>query len=551
MKSLPIEVWNQVFILLHQQDKLECMAVCSLWRNVIENYSLFHTVRVSSEEQLNRLIQKVQQEPTKGNRVERLIFDVDCIKHYDLDILPFLFPNIHVFIFSKTFDQCDIPLTKRLSPHPWHNIEHMAEYLRNSHTTQTLSTSQCLHLTTLTIYGKMGHSGSEFIELLANAPSLRSLTISFYSFKLSDFELLHQHVPQLGSLSIENADINCNTIPHDIQPALSMHTFNLKPSSVYPGRHEITLLQYLGKKYPNLLEFSHGVYVLNEEEYSTKRVLNDGYAPMMGALGPKLKSFSLIYYDMDVYPFEVMDNAGCQINKLTLSYVEDRAMRQLIQSHQVRYIQRLTLTALLKFSSLEWLKEFRALKELTLCFPYPGENKRFQDIHIDKLLNWIGKTLETLRLDVVHFTYATHFWTIAAYPYLKSMALRNVALPSDFSQFISNSLPHLRNLVLDHCIWRDPNLSLPNINLSSLKIVEDLDEEDERILVTTLNPNEQRWYSAKPIKNILYYENQFDIGDLAVYPAMSSVPFDKFNGTAVIRIKCKSIQNIFIVNSMS
>jgi hypothetical protein len=549
MKSLPFEVLNQIFVLLHQQDKLECMVVNSLWKSVIESYSLFHTVRISSEEQLNKVIEKVQQEPVQGSRVERLIFDVDSIKHYDLDMLPFLFPNIHVFIFSKTFDQCEIPFTKRLSPHPWHNIERMAEYLRNAHTTQTLSAGACFHLTTLTIYGKMGHSGSCFIDLLANAPCLKSLIISFYSFTLSDFERLHENVPSLVSLSIENADINCNTAPLAIQAASTMRIFHLKPSSVYPGRQEITLLQYLGKKYPNLCEFSHGVYVLNEQECSTERVLNDGYASMMGALGPKLKAFALIYYDMDIYPFKVMDRVGCRINQLTLSYVGDRAMTQLAESSQADSIQTLTLTALLEFTTLKWLKEFKALKELTLSFPDPGENERFQNINMDEL-NGIGNTLETLRLDVVHLTCMSILTPPPQYPLLKTLILRSVWLPAEFSHFINNTLAHLRNLVLDHCIWTVDQLALPDIDLACLKIIEDL-EQDERILVHTLNNDETRWYSAKPIKNILYYENQFDTGDLAVYPAMSSLPFDAFEGDPFITLVCHSVNNVFIVNTMN
>ncbi|KAI8887993.1 hypothetical protein K501DRAFT_330216 [Backusella circina FSU 941] len=544
MNNLPFEILNQIFVLLHSQHKVECMTVCRQWRHVIESSSLFHTIRVSDMTQMNKLIERVQREPTQGTKVERLILDLEPSDGFDMETIPILFPNVRVFIAFNIMEDAGYNTSTERSapPHPWHNhIEHIAEYASGINIPQLLTSSMCLRLTKLSIYGNDEQHGRYIIDLLVNAPALKTLSILGFCFNLTDFESLHKNVPNLQSLSIDDTEINCDIKNADIKPATSVTTFELKSTGVFLAKDEIELLLYISKKYPNLLELSYGVVILDEVDYDLGMVYHDGLVPFMKGLGTRLNTLSLGLNNEIIFPFELLDNAGCQIKKLVLGLImEQPILEQLARSSQVESIQVLIVNYIVNCNTLNWLKGFRNLKELNLCHPFQRELSKKKMIDISELLTMLGDTLEVFTLRGVQLSF--NALATRQYPLIKSITLVRVTLPSGLDDYFSRSFPNLRSLSFRSCDWSNGPFILPNTNLSYLEIADKMPKDNDVILIKTLNNDEARWYTAKAKYDTRNTKNQFSSNDAPVYPAIKSLPFEEYIGEPFM-----ALTSIFLV----
>jgi hypothetical protein len=524
------------------------MTVCGKWAHAIESCSLFQTIRIDSDEQLNRLLAKVQQEPRQGLRVERLILNLN-LHNVDMNGLPLLFPNVRVFIYYEI--SFDLSLTKRQPYFPWHKtIQHMSEYPNTIHAQQTLSSGICPRLTRIAVFEgkpftKPTYLGKDFIGLLKNAPALKVLSLGGFDLALTDFELLHQNVPLLNSLTIRRSIINCDFFPADIRPARAVSSFSITPHGQLLD-DEIKLLQYLGKKYTNLYKLFYDVRVLDRNEYHEQSVYSDGLAPFMEMLAQKLQVFEIDMSGKSGHLFRVLDNAGCQIRDLTLhGTIKQPVLEQLARSNQAKHITKLTIGRIdCNRSGHQWLEGFTALQELNITNVNWANKAERSVIDLSSLLAILGNTLTTL---ILHdFELVFQLATFRQYK-IKHLVLYNMILSQHTDDFFSRSFPELRTIKFIRCGFIKKSFLLSNLDLFHIQIMQKFPLGNSKILVSTLN--EQRWYTAKHSNVVHYSEDDFGSTDASVFPAFTSLPFDKYKGQPYMSFTCKSIRDFSVVNT--
>jgi hypothetical protein len=551
MNNLPFEILNQIFVLLHSQHKVECMTVCREWCHVIESSCLFHTIRVSDVTQLNRLIERVQREPTQGSKVERLILDLEPSEDFMMERMPILFPNIRVFIaFNILEDSGYGSFSEIAASHPWHkHIQHIAEYSSGINIPQLLTSVMCHRLTKLSIFGNDEQNGKYIVDLLVNAPTLKWLSISGFCFNLTDFESLHENVPSLQSLLIHDTEITCDMKYAEIKPASTVTTLEIKSAGVFLAKDEIALLSYIGSKYPNILDLSYGVGILDEIGYDLGKVYDEGWVPFMKGLGTQLETLSLGLDNEIILPFILLDEAGCQIKKLVLGLIVDQLiLDQLSHSSQVECIQVLIIHYIMDCNTLKWLDGFRNLKELNMCHPYQRELSQKRVIDLSELFAMLGDTLEIVTLRGVRLSFNAS--TNQQYPLLKSITLDGVSLPSGLDHFFSQSFPNIRSLAFRNCDWSNGPFILPNTNLSYLEIADKFPKNNDSVLIKTLKNDESRWYTAKAKYDTRNTKNQFSSNDAPIYPAIDSLPFEEFSGMPFMTLTCNSLHTFFMMNTI-
>ncbi|KAI8879325.1 hypothetical protein K501DRAFT_336167 [Backusella circina FSU 941] len=550
-KTRTAELLHQIFTLLHQHDKLECMTVCRQWSNTIENFSLFSTLRIGSMTQMNKLIEKVRHEPTQGARVERLVLDVELDVDFKMDILPFFFPNVQEFLFFNIYERNDnyhMSFTKKLSPHPWYRrIEHITEYATELHTQYILNSGLCTHLKTIVISGTDYDLGFKFISSLANAPGLTTLCMCDFSLAISDLELLHETVPLLHSLTLDDGQIACHTLASDLmRPASVMKKLTLKSILVLFVENEILLLHYICMKYINLFELSYDVMCMNQGIGDMERLYKEGFTRLAETFHSHLGKLSLAFEYQNENPFKMLDDANCQIQELTLGHVVRLPLlEQLARSNQVRFIQALTIDHILDTSTLQWLKEFTTLKELNLYHPYQGSVTQRKVIKLGELFAILGQTLETLRLRTHHLEFDTRHHHRKQYP-ISHLSFDRTLLPNQIDVFISQTLPKLQTLKFKRCVFEKRSFLLPSMDLSYFEMIESFPQENTYLGVTTLINDEERWYTTKST----YSWDRLGSKDHTVFPAVTSKPFHLMRGSPSFHLVCNSVQNIFMVNTM-
>ncbi|KAI8879324.1 hypothetical protein K501DRAFT_276665 [Backusella circina FSU 941] len=543
MDRLPTEILTQIFKLLHQQDKVECMRVCQHWENTISRTSLFHTVRVTSKKQLDDLLQKAQAPVML--RVKRIILDLYLDSDFNMDILFSLFPYIKVLVAFHAHG------SYHSTSNPWHNqIEFITEHNSNIHTRSILSGGICRRLETIAVIGEEMQSGRGFIQLLKNAPALKTLSMARFTLSLMDLELLHQHAPLLHSLSLQRIKINgggdCLPCNRAITPAVGMSSFIIEKAinSVHKGK--MALAQYIQKKYTHLSELVYDMrdmYGLDVDDEN-----KHGFVPLMERLGYQLRLLSVGWEMLDFNAFDMLDS-HCRIQKWTLdSTIKEPLFEQLLCSHRAKSIQSLTLSGYLKWTTLQNLRQFTMLKEL--CLSGLGLKRRV--LHLGEILAILGgdTLLETLQLHDCEFTFELRS-TMNKYHRLRNLTFNRVDLPEQLDAFIAMSFPKLRTLTLERChLDRNRAFYMPNIDLFRLEIVDSfLDENSGMLLIQTGNRH-QRLYTAYPIAYNSYSILNTSHLDSSLYPAIKSFPVLGNFEKPMMNLVCNSVVNVFLINAL-
>jgi hypothetical protein len=86
-----------------------------------------------------------------------------------------------------------------------------------------------------------------------------------------------------------------------------------------------------------------------------------------------------------------------------------------------------------------------------------------------------------------------------------------------------------------------------DLRLSYLELRDPIvKEEGEKILVVTLWNNEKRWYSASKVSEA----NPHPTGDARNFPAVESLPYNKYVGIPYFVILCHSLHEFVLVNTL-
>ena len=85
MKQLPSELWDEILVRLHQQDRVQCILVCQQWNETIKRSHLFHTIRLFTLNGLSKFKALLKEDPKKGEQVECLVLQYHVEQKVILD----------------------------------------------------------------------------------------------------------------------------------------------------------------------------------------------------------------------------------------------------------------------------------------------------------------------------------------------------------------------------------------------------------------------------------------------------------------------------------
>jgi hypothetical protein len=502
MKHLPAEVLSEVFTYLHQNDQLRCMLVCSRWKITMEQYSLYHTVAIYSKVGFQSLINKVENHPYIGRRIERLAFFSGTV---DASLL---LPFLHKL---RELSCVDISTSNMYHTrnHSFHrHIEYVSEAGTHSFTHSLLLNGVCPKLTSLKVCGP--DIDTFIIPLLNNAPALKELELDGNTIFFDDLEHIHMNVPGLTSLKLNRFTI----IPLDlvgvvIEPAASMKefTFDILHSDQYIS--EELLFDYVCRKYPNLTTFSYddrdGIFYTEgwtlaedtenlddfytEQQPLTDDGMNAEWNTLIKRLGPQLKKIGPFDADYPFNTFQVLDDYGAQLEYIYLRDFKTPALESLGNSNQALSLQSLELkhTEILSF---DWLKNLQKLEKLKVI------SSNHTSIRLLEITSNSPPTLSSLSL--------SHGKLIIGHenPYttppsnIKVLSISNMLVKNEVGPYIVHGLPQLNGLTIRYCNPRNLVLDLSGISLFVLRLytIKYFDYIHDVVVITN---KEKRSYSVK------------------------------------------------------
>jgi hypothetical protein len=539
MKSLPVEILNDIFLLLHHKEKATCMLVCRYWAYVISTCSLLNTLHFSQMKNFEKLLEMLQEEPYKETQVERLILNLRLGNKIDTSLIPTLFPNLRVIYFVKSNHRQLPKIAKQqLQQIP---IECIAEIVSHTLTYEILASNMCSRLKTLSVHAnEYGFSGRTLISLLVNAPCLSQLAMRGFGITFDDLELLHDTLPCLYSVKLQRIRINHDFVPTNIKPATSVRIFTLGTRcGIIQMKTE--WLRYMKRKYTRLLEWE--LLCPNnrlDQPIGINEFHKEGIYPLVQTFGSRLHTLSVNINNYPTNFFKVLDDAGCRIQNLKFN-TDLGAFEDFTCSNQITSICTLVIDDA-DFSDFEWLKSLTKLKELTLAYKYKFNvnNEAIMDvIQLTTLLDMCAESLVSLTIKKVYLNITTINRTYQ----IKSLALYDVPIPEKMDAFISHSFPHLRNLSLIFCGLYGTVFHLPDHHLTLLEVAERFYFNISHLLLIT--QHKRQWYNADRTdrEHTIFKSHS---GDVALYPPTTQV--NAWNDMVDITFMCASVQRLFVMS---
>jgi hypothetical protein len=534
MERLPNELLVKVFVLLDQQEKVECMLVCHDFARLIQASCLFNTIQLSEMSNFVNLIARSSR--SQGAQVECLIlnFYLEGDLHY---ILSF-FPNIRVFYVLGCHN-----LVFQQTPHKTNNnrhLENMAETFSHDLTCHLLAS--CLTFTKLKTLdikaSKHDVSANTVISLLDHAPNLSDLAMESFTVCFEHLELLHSTLFSLHSIKLFSSVLTDseNTLQLDdmnqIEPALSVRVFCLETAGSACQLQQ-KWIHYINSKYINLskLTLKYPTLENSQLEWQSQRAfINDHF-------GPQLKCLTLKLNNCGPDLFCVLDDCKCQIEYLdiNLELQQNTLLDALLRSNQVEYIRTLKLTEAI--SDLEWLKELPGLRDLTL--------KGSRRLHLNKLLDICANTLEALVISSSH-AIIIEYSHCRAYSSIKRLGFFYESLPHRMDHFITKAFPNLCHLRLIHCGLKTFNLA--NHRLSFLEIAEGVLFKDTFLLLIT--EKETKLYTANQYYSHYQHLRQQNIQNIPAYlNAKSTIIYEMDENTPMptVVFQCAHVDTLYVL----
>jgi hypothetical protein len=478
MNKLPAEILNDIVIPLHQQDKVECMRVCKGWKNMVTKRYLYHTVRLCNEPAMEYLISRFQREPHLGDQVEYLIIKQFKGGYDDMNRLPCLLslmPNLRYFYHQAWYGSY---VRVQSLFQPWcKRIEHLAIHGSRSITVNLIFYNKFERLKSLYIPQKNVFDPACFSKLL-QLTTLTDLHLEQCGVNLTFFHLdyMFEKLVSLESLAISHFTITYNTLPLEIAPAMALKKFHLSSIQSTDIEARVVWLQYIGKKFINVsdFQFRFKTIFLSEEKKDT---MVEGYTSLFSGLKPN--KFGCDSVSLPHTFFELLDNAGCQLQHLKMSGPLDIPLLQKIDSSkQAETIQTLEIK-FRSLSDLNWLVSMTGLKTLVVT-----AQTRTRPIQINALLDLCPVTLASLKMCDVNVSVGLRG---VRRPLLKSLALIKCRFYNTMDTFISTNLQQLCVLKVDDCVFKNPETkwNLSNLTLSRFEMMDSQKSPFFHLLVVT------------------------------------------------------------------
>ncbi|KAI8890526.1 hypothetical protein K501DRAFT_328498 [Backusella circina FSU 941] len=542
MNCFPAEILNQVFMLLHQNQKIECMLVCHRWAKVIQNRHLLNMIQCSKWNTFKELVDQFQQEPSRGYQIQHLIITLSSENAIAYSTLLDLFPNLKKICLSINEHTALFQIEQSHYRLKRSNIEYIKDISNSSFTFHLLSYYQCSRLKTLYVSATFTNIlGKRLIQLLSNCPNLENLNMGEYSITLDDLEQLHTNTPRLLSLALPLIQLLPSRYPTPVIPATAITTCSIITVNRV-CEIEIQWLRYIRAKYTNLTSFSYrNVKIRNQADLG--RIEREGLKPLVG----QLESLSINIKDYGSRFFKTLEQATFQGECLDLSGpVQLEILDTFAHFDRARCIKSLKLRVR-GINTFGWLKHLVCLTRLELIFSFPitSYGKVLKEtIQINSFLDMCSDTLESLTLSGVNLD--MEISSVKRVYSIVYLELFSVLLPKNMDSFLSVSLPKLKTLKLQDCALNGTVIHLPQHSLTHLLISEGEHFKDKYLLLVT--DKEKRWYTAK---TNIYNRYQSVIHTFPDYPPFTppvSLSYDAWGGTPSMTFICASVNDIMLLH---
>lgn len=495
MNNLPVEIAKKIFTSLHQQDKVQCMSVCQRWADIIENCCLFQTIHIASKTSMETLVKIFREKPQQGAQVEYLIINLYIHESLNLNDLTLFLPNLRLFyvnaphtVFSKT----------PASIQPWsQRIEHVFLYDNPSLANTIFNSNSCCQLKRLTIDGE-SLTTPGFFQNISNLVHLTELLVNDFELTLDSLESLHTNLPYLKSLTFDQSQLKYDPLLFNISPVTSISKFHFinEAESTSTVETQAIWFRYIARKYPNLSDLKF-FNTCQEEEDSDEddEMLNipdasTQFGEFFRNIGVGLKELHLKSNILPLNLFELLDDANCQVQHLSLSStLVDSIIKNVTRSNQNRSIQVLELDCV-SSEDMQWARGMLALKTLSMQY-----EDGFGVAGLNNILEMCPNTLESLELKDVKLAIDPSSLT-RPFP-IKHLTFNHVGLPEQFDAFFSVYLPLLRGLKIIYCTIPNPNISLPNHHLSHFEVLDSTFGRKTMLLVATSKDNRRALYRTR------------------------------------------------------
>jgi hypothetical protein len=547
--DLPLEILLEIFVSLHQQNKVECMTVCHYWKVIIQTHCLFDTLRIENWTQMDMVTKKLEEDPSRRNQVAVLALDFDLGVGFDAGGYIGQFSNlqyIYMIHAREVHFRMMTPSSIQSS-----RIKFIYEQPDNFMTINLLKTTTFPQLTEIDIYGPSSnvcYRTVDIIPLLAQAPCLESLTVPIIKMTLKKFETMHSSLPFLKHLTTELVlgDIANDPLPTNILPANSMETVTIK-FFYRQDNEETKLFQYFRSKYPNLKVFNYASrWFQNAHNHNIQEFCQLGLYPFLQEVAYKLEEYA-INMDIDNSPgllpnyFGVLDKTDCKITEVAFdSFLSAEKLGQFMQSSLIKNVKGLG------FYNVEF-RDFKLLAELPLLTNFILEHKECKAailrpaIALNELFGYCPK-LDTLKISdyLIKFNLAdTQQYSVT------SFNLHNCNVPKGFDFFISKCLPHLCFISLNYCTLHLNAFFMPDIRLQFFGVNSC---GISNVLVHTNNDKQQRWWTIKNKKGQSKLAKRHTSSDAHIIHAIAASPISRLDAVPSMTLVCESLDLIDISN---
>jgi hypothetical protein len=334
MTTLPVEILEEIFLHLHPQDKVACMLACRHWKEIMEQYALYHTLLLYSQSNINILVEKIQAQPSIASKVENIIIGF-IGADTNINRLFLLLSNIKSLCYLDTLNEpVNVSNTMKYA---WKkHIQYISEFSFDGSIYNIIS-SACPNLTTL----RMDFQ-NELIGLFKNAPFLTTLVLNNFDGSFDMLETLHNDLPMLRSFKINYGRLSSSGFNENIKAATLVTECSFMFDFFNPetSETEFLLLRYIRKKYPNLSKLTY-MSAPKKINVDIKTRNNLGWTRLFNSIAPTLNKLSISTSVCSDEFFDIVDKSACQISHLDFNRHLFASLENMIRSQQTCFIKTL------------------------------------------------------------------------------------------------------------------------------------------------------------------------------------------------------------------
>jgi hypothetical protein len=402
MNDLPIEIYEEIFILLPRKTKLECSLVCHQWRYPAQQ-CLLYSISIVEQRMLDKLMNMIEYKPKKRALVKDFALHWPPLVDFDKRLLCFLFPNLQSVSLVERQD--NIPRWD-FSEESLGSTLHLKSKIKDIYergdyefTLFLIESNLSMQLEQLKIiYFSKSGTNKNPIRQLKNMPALKKLQLSMASceFGLDNCERIHLTAPSLDEFVLDDAILVHNAKPCNVKQAPLVRKISWSIKNIHHALDKtntyIECLEYAKEKYSALTELDISLNVAEfYQGVALDKVFNQGWLPLLQRIGPQLKRIKRIDVPTGVNIFKVLDDLNCKVESLSLDVTGNKTvLGDFIKSNQSRYVKDLYLGGI----NIDYTSTLKETSLVKLRLPLRFET----EIHLNRILQMCPDTLKELSI---------------------------------------------------------------------------------------------------------------------------------------------------------